>query len=87
MTNRCEPPAEYVNQLGWHWLEIDGDPLIVRWDVWQGEGGWVFPQGYAGPYHAHHLGYTYVAPVEVPPEVMALLVPNEAKSLETQDLP
>ncbi len=70
---RCEPPPEWREKDGWHWVQDrTGDPVVRRW--------------LAGPYPAwRHLsmpstaelayqaGFRYLAPV-TPPQTVATLV-------------
>ena len=31
MTARCEPPAEWRDKSGWHWIDASGKPVIAEW--------------------------------------------------------
>lgn len=70
---RCEPPPEWRDRNGWHWVERRNGrhPSILYWN---GLGRWISPGRPAyGPDVLTEEGYRYIDPVTPPATVAALV--------------
>lgn len=70
--NHCKPEPRLRGRFGTHWVvrrdEARGDltPILVDWEIFNGQGRWVYSEICA------ELGWRYLAPV-TPPAVVAAL--------------
>lgn len=84
---RCEPPPEWRDRDGWHWVERRNGrhPSILYWN---GLGRWISPGRPAyGPDVLTEEGYRYLAPVTPPATVAALVEALEGMQAAVKDIP
>ena len=71
--NHCKPEPRLRGRFGPHWVvrrdEARGDltPILVDWEIYNGQGRWVYSEICA------ELGWRYLAPVTPPATVAALV--------------
>ena len=82
---RCEPPPEWRDRDGWHWVQAPvGEPHLARWHAAERddvEPLWTSTHHvYSGTprYAVREWGWRYIAPVTPPATVAALVEALEA---------
>ena len=72
MNERCEPPPEWRDRDGWHWVQYKQSPMCrAEWSATERE--WFFPEDQThSPVESLSTSWRYLAPV-TPPAVVAAM--------------